>query len=69
MMKPKCIQGYQMNKLGDCKDIDECKVFKSCKLNEECINLKGNYECHMKNCSQPGYHFNIATMQCEDIDE
>ncbi|XP_013068797.2 fibulin-1-like [Biomphalaria glabrata] len=65
-----CPEGLKPNEVGNCVDIDECKLEGAsyCKRHQKCINTKGSYYCrNYVNCP-PGYE-PTETTGCQDIDE
>ena len=58
-----CVQGYTLNSIGDCQDINECSIANNCEYS--CINLVGSYHC----TCQDGYKLANDGYNCEDVDE
>ncbi|CBY41268.1 unnamed protein product [Oikopleura dioica] len=62
-----CLPGWEMNH-GICEDIDECDdpdPFRFCRMDQNCVNTPGSYECQL----QCGSRLRYNGERCEDIDE
>ena len=53
-MDCECREGFLLNTIGNCSDIDECSAVNDCDEHAECVNLAGSYAC---SC-QPGFYGN-----------
>lgn len=76
-----CNEGYQLNDLQECIDVDECND-NPCGENESCRNTIGAYECYCdtdngniafdgacyEKC-EDGFGFDEESLKCEDLDE
>lgn len=62
-----CADGYELNDEDECTDINECmrSANYTCIEPTTCVNTEGSYECVCK----PGYGFNFALGECEDLNE
>lgn len=64
-----CSTGYELNKQGQCVDINECNIVGKCDPNfARCINTQGSYDCQ---CTKTGFKSVMLgdRFQCENINE
>jgi len=57
----KCEAGYKRSG-PSCKDIDEC-IDRPCKVNEDCTNTEGSYECAVRD--EPDDGLNLPAESCQ----
>jgi Calcium-binding EGF domain len=61
-----CRRGFYLNRIGECEDIDECRVRNNaCGEDAKCENRVGSYACVMRDVCRPGFTLNQELMQCE----
>jgi len=64
--KKRCQHGHFLNDLGDCQDIDECKIQNNgCGDKAYCRNKIGSYECIPLEICRTGYRYNEISKTCE----
>ena len=59
-----CPSGYNLDTFGECKDINECHLYKNLCSNADCLNTEGSFVCNCKaGYAKDKYNY------CRDINE
>lgn len=67
-LRTKCGKGLFLNDLGNCEDINECKIENNgCGDDANCVNRRGTYECIPKSPCRKGFRFNENKRTCEGL--
>jgi hypothetical protein len=64
--RKRCQRGHFLNDLGECQDIDECRIPNNgCGDKAYCKNKIGSYECVPYDICKTGYRYNEILKTCE----
>lgn len=65
-IKKRCPHGHFLNDLGECQDIDECRIQNNgCGDQANCRNKIGSYECIPNDICRTGYRYHEISKTCE----